>query len=70
MALIVEQLNNIRQTASLANMMCKTNHFDQVQANAQFRPSEHNPLVPCHAFAEIDYELWREDGHSADWKKK
>jgi peroxidase len=65
-----EQLNNIRQTASLANLICKTNDFDAVQANPQFRPSEHNPNVPCHAFAEIDYDLWRETPHNSDWKKK
>ena len=67
---LAEQLNNIRQTASLANLLCKTNHFDSVQANPQFRPSAHNPQVACHAFAEIDYELWREVPHSSEWKKK
>ncbi|CAG2168134.1 unnamed protein product [Oppiella nova] len=66
-----KQLNNIRQTSSLANLMCKTNDFDSVQVNPQFFPSEHNPKVPCHALAEIDYELWRETSHSyQDYKKK
>jgi peroxidase len=67
----IEQLNNIRQVSSLANLLCKTTDFDYVQANPQFRASEHNPKVPCHAFAEFDYHLWSESGHSVpDWKKK
>lgn len=56
-----EQLNNIRQTTSLSNIMCKTGVTDYIQVNAQFRPSETNPKIPCDSLPEIDYLLWRED---------
>lgn len=57
----LEQLNNIRQTTSLSNIMCKTGVTDYIQVNAQFRPSETNPKIPCDSLPEIDYLLWRED---------
>lgn len=61
-----DQLNNIRQTSSLANLMCKTTDIQAVQMNPQFRPSETNPKILCATMPEINYELWREYG---PWKK-
>ncbi|KAH7644884.1 salivary peroxidase/catechol oxidase [Dermatophagoides farinae] len=62
----IDQLNNIRQTSSLANLMCKTTDIQAVQMNPQFRPSETNPKILCATMPEINYELWREYG---PWKK-
>lgn len=64
--LFTEQLNSIRQTSSLANLLCKTTDFDTIQLNPLFYVSETNPLVHCSSLPEINYELWREYG---PWKK-
>jgi hypothetical protein len=54
-------LNNIRQTTSLSNILCKTGVVDYDQVNAPIRPSEANPKIPCDSLPEINYLLWRED---------
>ena len=64
---ITEQLNNIRHTLSLANLLCKTTDLEAVQVNPLFKPSEANPKVLCSTLPELNYELWREYG---PYKKK
>lgn len=66
MQFFTDQLNNIRQTSSLANLLCKTTDMETVQLNPMFRASEHNPKIICATLPELNYELWREYG---PWKK-
>jgi len=62
-----DQLNNIRHTSSLANLLCKTTDMEAVQINPMFKLSEANPKVLCSTMPELNYELWREYG---PYKKK
>lgn len=58
----LEQLNNIRHTLSLANLLCKTTDLEAVQVQPLFKASEHNPKILCSTLPELNYELWREYG--------
>ncbi|XP_054158735.1 peroxidase-like [Oppia nitens] len=56
-----EQLDNIRQTTSLSNLLCKTMDLKSIQVNPMFIPSHSsNPKISCQVLPEIDYELWRD----------
>ncbi|CAG2115667.1 unnamed protein product, partial [Medioppia subpectinata] len=58
-----EQLECIRQTTSLANLLCKTANLGSIQVNPMFIPSHSsNPKISCHKLPDIDYELWRDVG--------
>ena len=45
--IVAEQVNNIRETATLANMLCKTAKLESIQANPMFIPSYSNPKISC-----------------------
>ncbi|XP_054163287.1 peroxidase-like [Oppia nitens] len=62
------QLDNIRKSASLANIICKTSmDVHAIQPNVFFHASPHNPLMPCQAYPEIDYSLWAESPYPASY---
>ncbi|KAI2800768.1 hypothetical protein BLOT_012340 [Blomia tropicalis] len=58
----IEQLNSIRQTFSLANLLCKTTDLETVQLNPLFKASDANPQIFCSTLPELNYDLWREYG--------
>jgi peroxidase len=54
------QLDNIRNVATLAQFLCKTSdNLGTCQKHAFFPVSKYNPAVPCNAYPEIDYNLWK-----------
>lgn len=56
------QLANIKATATMARLICKTaNSIKSVQPNVFRLPNNYdNQELPCESYPELDYNLWRE----------
>ncbi|XP_054152478.1 peroxidase-like [Oppia nitens] len=62
----IAQLDNIRKTASMANLLCKTMSFESIQEMAFYVSSKSNAYKSCGDFRQIDYNLWTEDVSKCD----
>ncbi|XP_054152513.1 peroxidase-like [Oppia nitens] len=56
----IDQLDNIKHTASLANLLCKVTDFDEIQVNPMYIPSNYNRYIHCSHLSEINYRLWKD----------
>ena len=57
-AILTDQLNDIRNTASMANLLCKTTDFDLIASKPFLSESKTNRKLPCNNFKEFNYNLF------------
>ena len=55
-----DQLEDIRKSGSMANLLCKTTGFDSFASNPFSLQSESNPEVFCRNLNDINYNLFRQ----------
>ncbi|UXI20227.1 cell growth-regulating nucleolar protein [Sarcoptes scabiei] len=57
----IAQLNNIRQSTSLARLICRNSrHLMNLQPRPFYLPSPRNPLTDCRSLPELNYLLWKQ----------